>query len=146
GKLRVVAARRIQQQRNLLPVEPYGSGGSAVDTAELQRRAQQQAEDDGSPGSAGEEDRAEMTTAELALRLSRAGMAPATASRTSAATLERTARQALKGGNTRGLSGQHARSCTNAALSSRMMKEHCRLDEAGRSLLTRAVERLGLSA
>ena len=145
-KLRVMSARRIQQQRNLLPVEPESAAGSPVDTMELQRRAQQQAEDEGSPGSAGEEDLAEMTTAELALRLSGAGMAPATAPRTSAATLERTARQALKGGNARGLSGQHARSCTNAALSSRMMKEYCRLDEAGRSLLTRAVERLGLSA
>ena len=35
---------------------------------------------------------------------------------------------------------------TNASLSSRQVKAYCRLDDAGKALLTRAVERLGLSA
>jgi len=37
-------------------------------------------------------------------------------------------------------------SLTNSALSSKQVKRFCALDEAGMALLTRAVERLGLSA
>jgi magnesium chelatase family protein len=35
---------------------------------------------------------------------------------------------------------------TNARLRGRALREHCALDEAGRSLLARAAERIGLSA
>ncbi|MEZ5337781.1 MAG: YifB family Mg chelatase-like AAA ATPase [bacterium] len=147
-KERVMAARRIQQQRNLLEQsEARTAATAALDTAELQRRAEEQAVADGSPGSAGEEELAEMTTAELAALLSggsSSGRLSAGPPRSSAASLERSARASQQA--VQGLSGSQARSCTNAAMSSRMMKQHCRLDEAGRSLLTRAVERLGLSA
>ncbi|MCB1217470.1 hypothetical protein KDL44_08750 [bacterium] len=141
-----MAARRIQQQRNLLEQsEARTAATAALDTAELQRRAEEQAVTDGSPGSAGEEELAEMTTTELAALLSGGGGGlSAGPQRSSAASLERSARASQQA--VQGLSGSQARSCTNAAMSSRMMKQHCRLDEAGRSLLTRAVERLGLSA
>jgi len=41
---------------------------------------------------------------------------------------------------------QIAHGCANAALTSRQVKAYCRLDDACQALLTRAVERLGLSA
>lgn len=146
-KERVMAARRAQLLRNRVESARQESS-SGIDTAELQRRAALQAEAEGASGLFGDATEAEMTTAELAERLS--GKV-ATASR------PRDAEPASAGNAAQTLSGtdgylpgsrESSRnlSCTNAALSNRQMKEFCRLDEAGRSLLTRAVERLGLSA
>src|SRR5690606_9007593 len=121
---------------------------NGIDTGELQRRAELQAQEDGNTGAYGSEDPQEMTTAQLAMLLEGKGQGVASAglSGPSAVALETAARrQAAKGGGA-GLSTRSRRWVTNAALSSRQMKEACRLDEAGRSLLTRAVERLGLSA
>ena len=41
---------------------------------------------------------------------------------------------------------RHGKEVPNAALGSKQVKAFCQLDEAGQALLTRAVERLGLSA
>jgi magnesium chelatase family protein len=41
---------------------------------------------------------------------------------------------------------RHGKETPNAALGSKQVKQFCQLDEAGQALLTRAVERLGLSA
>lgn len=46
----------------------------------------------------------------------------------------------------RALQAQRQGTVTNAALSSKQVKRHCALDEPCLALLTRAVERLGLSA
>ena len=92
------------------------------------------------------------------LRLIAVGRPPAVASRIFAGrrrpAYETNARQDVRPTGTtpvpgRGTTGGPACrpiTTTNASLTSRQVKAYCRLDDAGKALLTRAVERLGLSA
>jgi magnesium chelatase family protein len=97
-KARVMAARRIQMERNLPVAKPSSAGVPACEGENTTVAAASLPPD--SPGSPG----------------------------------------------TTPVPGRRHITITNASLTSRQVKTYCRLDEAGKALLTRAVERLGLSA